>query len=186
MTATIDVTPNPATEHKVALSQEFREMAGEGIAAVRQRDFENGYRLLGEVCDQMRKNGERLPAWIISYYGLTLAMHKARYREAADLCQAAIEAEPMKAEYYANLVEVCVAARQRRKAVSALLRGLAIDAGNTRLLDLQATMGARRAPVISKLDRSHPVNVTLGRIRHVLASPPTQGTRPVGRKKKPD
>ena len=183
MTATNDETPNPAAEHKIAVSQEFREAAGEGIAAVRQRDFERGYRLLGDVCDQMRKSGERLPAWIISCYGLSLAMHKAKYREAADLCQAAIEAEPMKPEYYANLAEVCVAARQRRKAVSALLRGLAIDAGNARLLDLQASIGTRREPVISKLDRTHPVNVTLGRIRHALAGPPGPRTRVPPRRK---
>jgi tetratricopeptide (TPR) repeat protein len=114
---------------------------------------------------------------VISYYGLCLALHRGKHREGLELCQAAIDAEPMKAEYYANLAEVCAEGRQRRKAVSALQRGLAIDSGNARLLELQMRLGARRSPVIASLGRSHPVNVTLGRIRHVLAGPPKAARR---------
>jgi tetratricopeptide (TPR) repeat protein len=176
-----DLTRNPrepGDEVRAAVAAELRASASEGIAAVRGRDFETGYRLLGEVSDAMRKAGERLPAWLISFYGLALAMHKGRHREAVELCQAAIDAEPMKAEYYANLVEACVAARQRRKAVSALHRGLAIDAGNPRLIEAQASVGSRREPVIGSLDRAHPLNVTLGRIRHAFAGPPKPARRP--------
>jgi len=162
----------PGQEPKRALPPELRQLAVDGISAVRRRDFENGYRLLGTVCDQLRARGERLPAWIVSYYGLTLAMQNGRLREAAELCQGAIDAEPMKADYYANLVEVCLAGRQRRRAIAALERGLAIEPTHQRLRELRAEMGTRRSPVIGALDRAHPVNVTLGRIRHALAAPP--------------
>ena len=182
MPATLEETPS-GTEHRTALPPELRTAAADGISAVRRRDFETGYRVLGDVCDQIRRRGEKLPAWIISYYGLTLAMQTGRVREAAELCQGAIDAEPMKADYYANLAEVCLAGRQRRKAMSALQRGLAIDSRNVRLRELQAGMGTRREPVIARLDRSHPVNVVLGRIRHAVASSPPPPARAAGRKK---
>jgi hypothetical protein len=177
-----DDTSDSATEQKGIETAEVREMARAGIASARARDFENGYLVLGEVCDRLRRLGEKLPAPVISYYGLCLALHRGKHREGLDLCQAAIDTEPMKAEYYTNLAEVCAAGRQRRKAVSALQRGLAIDPGNSRLLDLAARLGRRRDPVIAKLDRSHPLNVVLGRVRHALAGPPTS-TRPAGGKR---
>ena len=175
-------TNDSATEPKGIRTAEVRELARAGIASARARDFENGYLVLGEACDRLRQLGEKLPAPVISYYGLCLALHRGKHREGLELCQAAIDAEPMKAEYYTNLAEVCAAGRQRRKAISALQRGLAIEPGNLRLLDLAARLGRRRAPVIPKLDRSHPVNVTLGRIRHVLAGPPRAAARKAGKK----
>ena len=172
-----DDTNDSIAEQKGIRAAEVRELARAGIASARARDFENGYLVLGEACDRLRELGEKLPAPVISYYGLCLALHRGKHREGLDLCQAAIDTEPMKAEYYANLAEVCAAGRQRRKAVSALQRGLAIDAGNAHLLELQVRIGARRPPVIATLDRSHPVNVTLGRIRHALAGPPKAARR---------
>jgi len=164
--------PNSKAEPGEPSSQVLRDLAREGVAAARAGDVENGYRLLGDVCDRMRRAGDKLPARVISYYGLCLSLHVGKHREAAELCQAAIDAEPMRADHYANLAEVCIAGRQRRRAVAAVGRGLVVDAANSRLVELQARLGTRRRPVIASLDRSHPVNVTLGRIRHALARPP--------------
>jgi hypothetical protein len=166
-----ELQEDEAQARRIEVGQ-LSEMARSGIASTRARDYDNGYLLLGEVCDRMRAGGEKLPAPVISYYGLCVAMHRGRYREGADLCQAAIDAEPMRAEYYANLAEACVAGRQRRRAVSAVQRGLALDGRNSRLLELADRLGRRRDPVVGSLDRSHPVNVTLGRIRHAFLGPP--------------
>jgi|WetSurMetagenome_2_1015567.scaffolds.fasta_scaffold41697_3 tetratricopeptide (TPR) repeat protein len=176
-------TPGPDGEASKLDVAQLTEMARGGIASARARDFENGYLLLGEVCDRLRAAGEKLPAHVISYYGLCLGLHLGKHREASALCQAAIDVYPMKADYYDNLAEVCAAARQRRKAVTAVQRGLAIDPDNARLLDLEARLGRRRDPVVSSLRREHPVNVTLGRIRHALAGPPRMPKRE-GRPKK--
>jgi tetratricopeptide (TPR) repeat protein len=178
-----DETNESERERNDTRSAEARELARAGIASARARDYENGYLVLGEACDRLRAAGEKLPSHVISYYGLCLALHVGKLREAAQLCQAAIDADPMKAEYYANLAEVCGAARQRRKAVIALQRGLAIDATNARLLDLEIRIGKRRDPVISTLDRSHPLNITLGRIRHAVAGPPRPPKKQRGAKK---
>jgi hypothetical protein len=176
-------TSDSAPDQKSIRVAEIREMARAGIASARARDFENGYLVLGEVCDRLRQSGEKLPAPVISYYGLCVALHRGKHREGLELCQAAIDAEPMKAEYYTNLAEVCAAGRQRRKAMTALQRGLALEPGNARLLDLEIRLGRRRDPVVSSLGREHPVNVTLGRIRHALAGPPRLPKRPARPKK---
>ncbi|NJN64385.1 MAG: hypothetical protein HC882_05540, partial [Acidobacteria bacterium] len=36
---------------------------------------------------------------------------------------------------------------------------------------LRASMGKRREPPLTFLDRSHPLNVLLGRVRHKLTGP---------------
>jgi tetratricopeptide (TPR) repeat protein len=163
----------------VNLSQyrDVGELAREGVTAARVGEYGKGYALLGEVCDRMRKAGDKLPAPVISFYALCLALHTRKYREAAELCQAAIDADPMRADYYANLAAVCAAAGHRRKALSALQRGLALDAGNAQLIALEQRMGTRRKPVIPFLQRSNPVNVRLGRIRHTLSGK-NRGAKP--------
>ena len=157
-------TNDSATEPKGIRTAEVRELARAGIASARARDFENGYLVLGEACDRLRQLGEKLPAPVISYYGLCLALHRGKHREGLELCQAAIDAEPMKAEYYTNLAEVCAAGRQRRKAISALQRGLAIEPGNLRLL----ASGQRDA-------RAHPP-----RARRSAEGPRPQGGQEAG------
>lgn len=142
------------------------EMAREGIHSARMGDYESGYSLLGDVCDRYRSSGGKIPAPVVSYYGLCMALQEGRYREAAQFCQAAIDTEPFKADYYANLANVCAAGKIRRKAIIAIQRGLAIDPENERLLRLQSRLGMRQPPVISFLDRSNPVNIFLGRLRH--------------------
>ena len=141
-------------------------MAREGIHSARMGDYENGFVLLGDVCDRYRASGAKIPAPVVSYYGLCMAMHKERYREAAQFCQAAIDTEPFKADYYANLAHVCAAGKIRRKAIIAIQRGLAIEPENERLLRLQSRLGMRRPPVVPFLDRSNPINILLGRLRH--------------------
>ena len=46
--------------------------------------------------------------------------------------------------------------------------GLKIDRHNPQLLALIKELGVRSRPVLSFLDRSHPINRFLGRIRHAL------------------
>lgn len=146
------------------------ELAREGITAARIGDFEKGYALLGEACDRVRKAGEKVPAPAISYFGLCLAVCKGHFREAAGFCQAAVDADPIRAEYYLNLAKVFHAGGFRRKAIAAVERGLALEAENQPLLALRTTLGVRRRPVIPFLSRANPLNVSLGRLRHALSA----------------
>jgi hypothetical protein len=72
------------------------------------------------------------------------------------------------AENYMNLARTSLLARDRKGAVKAVRAGLKIDRNNQHLLALYKELGIRSSPVLSFLDRKHPINQFLGRIRHAL------------------
>lgn len=149
------------------------EVARQGIAAARREDFERGYILLKEAYDRYQRIGDSKPlAPILSYYGLCVAMHRGRYREGAQFCQAAIDREFFKAEFYFNLARVWVAGRSRSRAVEAIHRGLSVEPGHVGLKELEEEMGRRRMPVFRFLARNNPLNAALGRLRHRVLGPP--------------
>ena len=61
----------------------------------------------------------------------------------------------------------------RRNAVAAVKRGLAIDSGNPELLRLRTIMGLRREPIFPFLDRDHFLNKWLGKLTY--SKPPMSG-----------
>ncbi len=107
-------------------------------------------------------------------------MHTSKFKQAIEFCQSALATEPTRVEHYANLAQLYHAAGFRRKAVEAVERGLQIDASYHRLLQLRATLGWRRPPVISSLSRDHWLNIFLGKLRHSV-SPPKLEVTPVHR-----
>ncbi|MCU0291427.1 MAG: hypothetical protein MUF10_05480 [Thermoanaerobaculaceae bacterium] len=168
-------TLDPVAVLAEAGSEDPAELARRGIDAARRQDYERGYILLKEAYDRHQRIGESKPlAPILSFYGLCVAMHRARYREGAQFCQAAIDREFFKAEYYFNLAQVWVAGRSRSRAIEAIHRGLSVEPGHVGLKELEEELGRRRPPVVRFLGRSNPVNVSLGRLRHRVLGPPTK------------
>lgn len=159
------------SSENVPTSEQLKSLLRQGILAVQQRDWEEAYDVLGEALDDYRHRGEKIPALLLSYYALALGMHTRKFKQAIEFCQSALASEPTRVEHYANLAQLYHAAGFRRKAVEAVERGLQIDASYHRLLQLRATLGWRRPPVISSLSRDHWLNVFLGRIRHALSPP---------------
>lgn len=143
-----------------------------GIEAARAGDFERGLIFLAEAYLRLsRAPDAKIPPAALSWYGLALAMHRGRFKEAADFCQLAIDKEFYNSEHYVNLARVWVAGKSRRKAVEAIDRGLAVESGNVTLLKLRVGLGVRRPPVLTFLHRDHPVNQALGRLRHQMKGP---------------
>jgi hypothetical protein len=58
-----------------------------------------------------------------------------------------------------------MAGGSRRRAVTALDLGLAVQPGNRSLQHFRGMLGVRRPPVLRFLGRDHPINVALGRLR---------------------
>lgn len=163
---------DPVTVLADAGSEDPSELARLGIAAARRQDFERGYILLKEAYDRFQRIGDtKHLAPVLSYYGLCLARYRARYREGAQFCQAAIDREFFKAEYYYNLAQVWVAGRSRRRAVEAIQRGLSVEPGHAALRELEEELGKRRQPVIRFLARDNPLNRSLGKLRHRILGP---------------
>lgn len=153
-------------------SEDPAEISRLGIAAARRQDFERGYILLKEAYDRYQRIGDsKHLAPVLSYYGLCLAMFRSRYREGAQFCQAAIDREFFKAEYYYNLAQVWVVGRSRRRAVEAIHRGLSVEPSHAALKELEEELGRRRRPVIQFLSRDNALNRSLGRLRHRVLGP---------------
>jgi tetratricopeptide (TPR) repeat protein len=107
------------------------------------------------------KNAEGL-----SYFGLCLALVQKKFKPAIDLCRRAIELQFYSGEHYANLARVYVAAGNRKKAMDTIETGLKNIPDDDTILSVRKELGIRAKPALPFLDRSHPINVTLGQSRH--------------------
>lgn len=147
-----------------------------GVAAARAGEHERGLIFLAEAYRHLGKEHARLSAPLLSHYGLCLALHRGRIKEAAEFCTFGIEKDRFNPDAYLNMARVWLAGRSRRKAVEAVARGLAVDGRHKGLLQLQKQIGVRKTPVIPFLHRDNPLNVSLGRMRaRMKEKPPGKG-----------
>ena len=102
----------------------------------------------------------------LSYFGLCLALVQRKFKPAADLCKRAIDLEFYNGDHYANLARVYRAAGQRKKAIDTAEAGLKLAPEHDGLLQVRKELGLRARPAVPFLDRSHPINVTIGQARH--------------------
>ncbi len=141
-----------------------------GIECCRRGDWNEGLRYLGKLAEGGESSD--LPGVFYSYLGYGIALCQKRVDEGLKLCQHSIKVEFYEVENYVNLARTCLLARDRRKAVRAVLGGLKIDPHHPELLVLYRELGIRSLPVLPFLDRQNPVNQLLGRIRHAFRKPP--------------
>ena len=107
----------------------------------------------------------------LSYFALCLAMVHRRFKEAVELCKRAIDLEFYNGDHYANLARVYIAGNNRKKAYETMESGLKVASENENLRAVRREMGVRSRPTVPFLDRSHPINVSLGQARHSKKGP---------------
>ncbi len=146
-----------------------------GISAAQAAQYERGLIFLAEAYRHVGRDQQRLSGPLISFYGLCLALHRGRIKEAAEFCWLGVEKDHYNPDVYYNMARVWMAGRSRRKAVEALEKGLALDPKHPGLKRLMAEMGTRKAPVIPFLHRDNPLNVSLGKMRRRKSEPTTPG-----------
>lgn len=137
------------------------------------RDFKSGLRLLRDrsfnsaLAYFRRANElERNNPYFISYYGLALAHAERKLADAERLCESALPLRRNQPQLYLNLAEVCLLAGKKRDAVETLEVGLQHAARDVRLQRKIQALGVRNRSVLGFLDRRHPLNRTLGKVRH--------------------
>ncbi len=122
----------------------------------------------------------------LSFFGLCLALVQKKHKEAIELCKRAIDLEFYNGDHYANLSRVYTSAGNRKKAIEAAEAGLKILPDHDELLVVRKELGVRSKPLVPFLDRSHPINVTLGQTRHAKKVAVTETKRPaIGGKRAP-
>jgi tetratricopeptide (TPR) repeat protein len=102
----------------------------------------------------------------LSFFALCLALVKKQYKDAIELCRRAIDLEFYNGDHYANLARVYAAAGNRKKAVDTADAGLKLAPGHEYLKSVRKSFGVRARPAVPFLDRTNPVNVSLGQARH--------------------
>jgi len=100
----------------------------------------------------------------LSYTGLLAAL-------AETLCREAVGMKHNHAQLYLNLAEVYLQAGRTPDAINTLERGLVSAGRDFRIRRALEKIGMRREPVLTFLHRSHPINRTLGRLRHRFNGP---------------
>jgi len=107
----------------------------------------------------------------LSYTGLLAAIAEKRFADGEALCQEALGMRHNHAQLYLNLAEVYQQCGRTQEAISVLEKGLVSAGRDFRIRRALQKIGTRRDPMVSFLHRSHPVNRTLGLLRHRLAGP---------------
>jgi tetratricopeptide (TPR) repeat protein len=140
----------------------------EGIEATREEDFLSGLTAFLDVYgteDQPPISGSKA-AEGLSYFALCIALVSKKYKNAIDLAKRAIDLQFYNGDHYANLTRIYVAAGNRKKAVETAEAGLKLLPDHESLLEVRKSLGIRARPTVPLLDRSHPINVSLGQARH--------------------
>ncbi|MEE9613333.1 MAG: tetratricopeptide repeat protein [Thermodesulfobacteriota bacterium] len=136
-----------------------KRLLGDGSMEAATRAFEKAYK-------QDKEN-----ALYMSYYGMCKAVRWGEVGLGLDLCTRAIKKEFYKAELYANLGRVYVAAGNKKGAITVVKKGFRHDPENEQLHTMMVELGVRRRPAIPSLKRSNFLNRILGRIRHGMSAP---------------
>jgi Flp pilus assembly protein TadD len=109
----------------------------------------------------------------LSYYGLSMALAHRPSEHAIHACAKAATVDPFDLALQHNLATVYVLARQPTKALAVLERALQLEPTNKQLRAELARLDRRRRPPLSRLDRNHPLNRWLGRMRASVVGPPS-------------
>lgn len=138
------------------------------IAIAKSEDYLRALTLFVDIYGQEDSPPLKSPkdASGLSYFGLCLALVQKKFKPAIDLCKRAIDLEFYNADHYVNLARVYVAAGNRKKAVETTENGLKLMQEDEGLQRMRKELGIRSRPAIPFLDRTNPLNVSLGQARH--------------------
>lgn len=112
---------------------------------------------------------------VLSYYGCLQAVVDKKYRSGVETCKKAIallqqkemfEEEVLYPVFYLNLGRAYLAAGKKQEAIDSYYDGLQYDPGHTELKKELRSLGTRKSPVLSFLDRSNPINKYIGLLLH--------------------
>ena len=99
--------------------------------------------------------------FVLSAHALCMAEVKGSYKTAVNLCHEAIKKDPKNPEHYYRQGRILLLAGRRKDAIWVFRMGLR-HGRHKEILEILASLGIRRPPPITFLQRSNPVNKYLG------------------------
>lgn len=138
------------------------------IAAARQEEYLAALTLFLDIYGTADAPPIRTPksAVGLSWFGLCVGLVRKEYRAAVELCQRAIELEFYNGDHYANLARIYAAMGKRKKAIDTAEQGCKHAPENPYVQEVRRSLGVRSRPAVPFLDRTNPINVSLGQARH--------------------
>jgi tetratricopeptide (TPR) repeat protein len=151
----------------------------EAIGAAREDDFLRALTIFIDVYGTDALPSMRTPkdAKGLSYFGLSLALVRKEMKMAIDLCRRAVELEFYNGDHYANLARVYAVGGNRKKAIETAEQGLKLAPEHDYLMSVRKSFGVRSEPYVPFLDRTNPINVSLGQARHAKKVAATEKKR---------
>ena len=140
-----------------------------GIDLCRRGQWKSGLAQLS-VIESWKGPRESIPGLALTYLGYCIASQQKRVADGLRYCRAGVDRETWQAENHLNLARTYLLAGKTKRAITALDNGLAVDPTHAAMVVLRLSLGVRRPPTFSFLDRSHPLNRITGRIRHRLTA----------------
>lgn len=141
----------------------------QAIAAAREDDYLRALTMFLDVYGTENAPPLKTPkaAMGLSWFGLSLALVQKNYKPAIELCRRAIDLEFYNGDHYANLARVYVAQGNRKKALETAEEGMKnVHEDHGYLQEVRRWLGVRSRPAVPFLDRTNPINVSLGQARH--------------------
>lgn len=155
---------------RLARNEQLQALCQRGLDRCRSGNWKEGLVDLSWLIQSNKIRGG-MPSTAYSYLGYGMARYHKKVADGVRLCRYAVKLEFYQTENYLNLARTCMLSPSyRREAFEAVREGLKVDPDNMELHELQTALGRRKAPVISFLSRSHPLNRLLGSLRHALFS----------------
>jgi hypothetical protein len=145
-----------AHEHVQQVEQEYQL----GLAFFRMKRWKTAARHF-ELAEQKSGRHHVRQRLYRSYHGLSLVY--SGDVSGLNLCRHTAAKEQIKAEVFHNLALAELRCRHRKRAWTAVRRGLRLNPAHAGLLELRREMGVRRAPCLPFLSRDHLLNKWLGK-----------------------
>ena len=131
------------------------KLFSKGLAALEQ-----GNTVSALACFEKAAQMEDNPRYR-SYLGYCIAKERGQHKLSVSLCEEAIARDPAHAGHYLNLGKIYLISKKKTEAMNAFREGMSRQADPRIIAELDK-MGSRKAPPISFLPRSNPLNKYLG------------------------
>jgi tetratricopeptide (TPR) repeat protein len=149
----------------VAYDSELMTRVRRAIADVKREEYLAALVAFKDI--QADAEEDHFPTDGLSWYALVVALVEKKYQPAVEMAKKAIELQFYRAEHYANLARIYLAAGKRKQAVETVEEGLRVVPEDAALRALREEIGVRQPPPVPFLDRKNPINRAVGRSRHV-------------------
>jgi hypothetical protein len=180
-TAVVATVENLATPRGRETTEErglMWQVAQFGIDECRRGQWKSGLAKLS-VIEEIKTNSRTIPGLALTYLGYGIASQDRRVADGLRYCRAGVDRESWQPENHFNLARTYLLAGNVKRAIAALDYGLGLDPTHSAMLDLRHSLGVRRPPTFSFLNRGHLLNRIAGRLRHQLSSARALNTRDV-------